>query len=78
MDKIAISLVRDYIKKNITNCINDNDYYITWKCYILKNAKYLMGWRYIPGYFEITYDNNKDRWYLDYYKIADKRVIEND
>lgn len=80
MDNIAIKLVKDYI----IDCLSKDDLvpnfklYIVWKCRVLQNWKYLIASTLIDGmYYELTYNGNKEEWYLDAYKKVNNKVIKN-
>jgi hypothetical protein len=80
MDNIAINLVKDYI----IDCLSKDDLvpnfklYIVWKCKVLQNWKYLIASTLMDGmYYELTYNGNKEEWYLDAYKKVNNKVIKN-
>ena len=71
MDKTVVKLVSDYIKEHLDKSdeIPEFEVYIVWKCKILQNWKYLLVSTLPDGmYYELTYDGDKNRWYLDAYK----------
>ena len=75
MDNIAINLIKDYIitpKLNTEDEIPNFKLFIVWKCKILQNWKYLIA-STLPDdmYYEITYNGNKKKWYIDAYKKID-------
>ena len=78
MDKTAVKLVSDYIKENLDESDKTTEFevYIVWKCKILQNLKYLLASN-IPDsmYYELTYDGDKNRWYLDAYKKFENKCI---
>ncbi len=54
---------------------NREDLFIVWSCYILGNRKYLVGMKNSNNYFEVTYNKEKDEWYVDtYVKSSNKRI----
>ena len=70
MDKTALKLVSDYIKEYLdaSDEISEFEIYIVWKCKILQNWKYLLISDLPNGmYYELTYDGDNKRWYLDSY-----------
>ena len=78
MDKTAIKLVSDYTKEHLdkSNKTLEFEVYIVWKCKILQNWKYLLSSTITDGmYYELTYDGDKNRWYLDAYKKFENRCI---
>lgn len=82
MDKRAISIVKNYIiNRYADNKIDAQnvDVFIVWKCKILQNWKYLISTTLYDGmYYEVTYNGDREEWYLDAYqkiqnvKISDK------
>ena len=78
MDKTAVKLVSDYIKEHLDKSDKTPDFeiYTVWKCKILQNWKYLLESTLPDGmYYELTYDGDKNRWYLDAYKKFENRCI---
>ena len=83
MDKKAIEIVSSYIIQHLDKSddvkINDFDVYIVWKAKILQNWKYLISSTLPDGmYYELTFNGDKNEWYLDAYKKYDNKVIHND
>lgn len=83
MDKKAIDIVLGYIVQHfdVTDSVNsiDFDVYIVWKCKILRNWKYLISSTLPDGmYYELTFNGDKNEWYLDAYKKFENKVIHND
>ena len=78
MDKTVVKLVSDYIKEHLDKSDKTPEFevYIVWKCKILQNCKYLLVSSLLDGmYYELTYDGDKNRWYLDAYKKFENRCI---
>ena len=80
MDNKAIETVRDYINKHLD--ITDHtanasfEVYIVWKCKALQNWKYLLSSTLPDGmYYELTYNGDKQEFYLDAYKKFENVVI---
>ena len=80
MDNKAIEIVMNYIEEHL----DKSDYkpnfeiYIVWKCKALQNWKYLLSSTLYDGmYYEITFNGNKNEWYLDAYKKFQNKVIKN-
>lgn len=48
--------------------INKDNLFIVWSCYILGNRKYLVGCKTNDRYYEVTFNVNKQEWYVDIYK----------
>lgn len=83
MDKKAIEIVSAYIIQHLdkTDNVNSNDFdvYIVWKAKILQNWKYLISSTLPDGmYYELTFNGDKNEWYLDAYKKFENKVIHND
>lgn len=50
--------------------------YIVWKCKTLQNWKYLISSTLPDGmYYELTFNGDKNEWYLDAYKKVENKVI---
>lgn len=81
MDDKAIGIVKDYVTKHLDKSdINkpDFDVYIVWKCKTLQNWKWLISTTLSDGmYYELTYNGDKDEFYLDAYKKFENVVIKN-
>lgn len=82
MDKKAIDIVLAYIIQHLdkTDNVNSNDFdvYIVWKAKILQNWKYLISSTLLDGmYYELTFNGDKNEWYLDAYKKFENKVIKN-
>lgn len=81
MDYKAISIIRDYIMNHldITDNVKEEDIkiYIVWKCKALQNWKYLISSTLLDGmYYELTFNGDKNEWYLDAYKKFENKVIQ--
>ena len=79
MDSTVISIVTNYIDKHLDKSDKKPEYkvYITWKCKVLQNWKYLLASTLYDGmYYEVTYNGDKNEWYLDAYKKFENVVIE--
>ena len=79
MDEIAIEIVKAYILEHLDK--NDLalkfEVYTVWKCKTLQNWKYLLASTLLDGmYYELTYNGDKNEWYLDAYKKFENRVIQ--
>lgn len=52
--------------------------FVVWQCYILGSAKWLLSTTLCDGmYYEVTYNNTKDEFYLDAYKKFENRCVSN-
>lgn len=77
MDEKALQIVRTYIK---TPATTEADFatYIVWKCKTLQNWKYLIASTLHDGmYYELTFNGDRDEWYLDAYKKTENLCIPN-
>lgn len=78
MDNEAIAIVREYILEHLdkSDPVPDFTVYTVWKAKALQNWKYLISSNLYDGmYYELTYNGDKDEWYLDAYKKFENRVI---
>lgn len=76
-------LVRDYfnerVEKTANKTISIDDVYIVWSCKTLQNFKALLSTTVADGmYYEITYNGDKDEFYLDAYKKWENVCISRD
>lgn len=78
MDNKALEIVRDYIEKHLdkSDPKQEFDVYIVWKAKALQNWKYLISSTLPDGmYYELTYNGDKEEWYLDAYKKFENVVV---
>ena len=78
MDNAALEIIRNYILEHLdkSDPTPDFDIYIVWKCKALQNWKYLISSTLFDGmYYELTYNGDKQEWYLDAYKKFSNQVI---
>ncbi len=80
MDLIALKIVAQYVEEHldVTDDVPENDKvpYIVWKCKTLQNWKYLISTDLHDGmYYELTYNGDKQEWYLDAYKKFENRCV---
>lgn len=79
MDKTAIKIVTEYILDHLDKSDPSPEFevYTVWKAKVLQNWKYLLSSNLYDGmYYELTYNGDKDEWYLDAYKKFENRVIK--
>ena len=79
MDENAVDIVYDYITEHLDKTDGKLDFgvYTVWKCKALQNWKYLLSSTLPDGmYYELTYNGDKDEWYLDAYKKFENKVIK--
>ncbi len=72
-------IVRNYIIDHLDKSDPekpDFDVYIVWKCKTLQNWKYLLASTMPDGmYYEMTFNGDKNEWYLDAYRKVENKVI---
>lgn len=73
-DKVFSAIIISIIDSNIPN-IKKEDLFIVWSCYILGNRKFVVGCKTSERYFEVTYNKDKDEWYVDTYNNTYNLVI---
>ena len=79
MKERAMNIVRNYINEHLdqTDNIPFFDVYLVWMCKALQNWKFLISSTLADGmYYELTYNGDKDEWYLDAYKKFENRVVK--
>ena len=79
MDERAKELVAKYVEEHLDKSDSPVaiNVYIVWKCKTLQNWKYLVSSDLHDGmYYELTFNGDKDEWYLDAYKKFENRVIK--
>lgn len=69
----AIEIVRGYAQSHLDK--SDSDYdddfgvYVVWQAKALQNWKFLISTTLRDGmYYELTYNGDREEWYLDAYK----------
>ena len=78
MDNRAIQIVKNYIIEHLdkSNPTPIFTVFTVWKSKVIQNWKYLLSSTLHDGmYYELTYNGDKEEWYLDAYKKIEKRVI---
>ena len=78
MDTRARKIVRDYIERHLDKSDDKPTYdvYTVWKAKILQNWKYLISSTLCDGmYYEVTFNGDKNEWYLDAYKKFENVTI---
>lgn len=78
MDKEALKIVKNYIIEHLDKSdeIPNFEVYTVWKAKALQNWKYLISSTLCDGmYYELTYNGDKEEWYLDAYKKFENRKI---
>lgn len=75
MDETVIKLVRDYLEEHFETH-DVGIIFVVWKCKTLQNWKYILGSTYSHMLFELTYNGDKEEWYLDAYNKVENKVIK--
>lgn len=78
MDQKAIDIVRDYVERHLDKSDSKPEFevYTVWKSKVLQNWKYLLSTTLFDGmYYELTFNGDKNEWYLDAYKKFENVVI---
>lgn len=83
MDAIAKNLVFEYVRAHLDKSdnvvITIEDVYTVWKVKALQNWKFLLSTTLSDGmYYELTYNGDKQEWYLDAYKKWEHQTIHMD
>ena len=79
MDEKALQIVKDYAASHLDKTDGEIqfDAYIVWKAKVLQNWKYLISTTLADGmYYELTFNGDKNEWYLDAYKKFENRVVK--
>ena len=74
----AIEIVKNYAEEHL----EDKDIYfnvfVVWQCKTLQNWKFLLSTDLRDNqYYELTYNGDKEEWYLDAYKKIENKCIPN-
>jgi hypothetical protein len=79
MENKALGIVEKYILEHLDKSDNIPNFeiYTVWKCKALQNWKFLISSTLIDGmYYEVTFNGDKNEWYLDAYKKFENRCIK--
>lgn len=79
MEMDALAIVAGYIKEHLDKSDPEElfELYVVWKCKTLQNWKFLISSSLHDGmYYELTYNGDKEEWYLDAYKKFENRRIK--
>lgn len=79
MDDKALTIVKMYTKEHLdkTDLVPRFEAFIVWKCKVLQNWKWLISTTMCDGmYYEVTYNGDKDEFYLDAYKKFENQVVK--
>ena len=70
----VLGILRKHLHYNDVAC----NLFIVWSCYILGNRKYLIGNGINHTYYEVTYNKEKNEWYIDEYTKVKNTLIKDD
>lgn len=78
METLAKKIVELYVREHLD--VTDPEpvfqIYTVWKVKALQNYKFLISTSIPDGmYYELTFNGDKNEWYLDAYKKFENRVI---
>ena len=79
MEARASLIVSKYIRERLdkSDPAAYFEVYTVWKCKTLQNWKFLISSTLADGmYYEVTYNGDKEEWYLDAYKKFENRCIK--
>ena len=79
----AKTIVMNYYNSHFANTDDENitldDIFVVWFCKTLQNWKAMVSTTVSDGmYYEVTYNGDKDEFYLDAYKKFENRCIKGD
>ena len=74
-DEEAVSIVRNYMSERY-HIKTSFRTFIVWKCKTIQNRKYIIGTDYANDFFELTFNGDKNEYYLDVYNKVDKKIIK--
>ena len=75
----AKEIVKNYALKHLdkSDITPEFEVYVVWQCKILQNWKFLLSTTLLDGmYYELTYDGDKNEFYLDAYKKFENQCIK--
>ena len=81
MDRKAMDIVRGYVDRTLDKDEKEKAYgiFIVWKAKIIQNWKYLISTTLCDGmYYELTFNGDRNEWYLDVYNKVVNFTIEGD
>ena len=79
MDERAKEIVRKYVLEHLdkSDATPEFEVYTVWKAKALQNWKYLLSTTLTDGmYYELTFNGDKNEWYLDAYKKFENQCIK--
>lgn len=74
---LVVSYTNEHLDKSDGKTITADDVFIVWSCKTLQNNKALASTTLFDGmYYEITYNGDKQEFYLDAYKKWENKCIK--
>lgn len=74
--QLVSNYANEHLNPTYGKRIRREDVFIVWQCKTLQNSKAMASTVLLDGmYYEITYDGDKNRFYLDAYKKFENRCI---
>lgn len=74
--KILTEYVNEHLHPYDTHKEVKYDTFCVWKVRVLQNWKYLMSTSLPDGmYYELTFNGDKNEWYIDAYKLFDHKSV---
>lgn len=75
--KVVADYANEHLDKSDHKQITEDDVFMVWHCKVLQNSKALLSTTLFDGmYYELTYDGDKKKLYLDAYKKWENVCIE--
>ena len=74
----AMAIVEQYASNHLDKSDPPAEFavFIVWQCKVLQNWKFLISTSLRDGmYYEVTYNGDKQEWYLDAYKKFENKCI---
>ena len=69
LKKTVAEYANNHLDKTDGKQITEDDVFIVWMCKTLQNSKAMVSTTLFDGmYYELTYNGDKQEWYLDAYK----------
>ena len=75
----AKEIIKNYVLEHLdkSDTIPKFEVFIVWQCKALQNWKFLLSTTLFDGmYYELTYNGDRDEFYLDAYKKFENRCIK--
>ena len=75
----AKEIIKNYVLEHLdkSDTIPEFEVFVVWQCKALQNWKFLLSTTLIDGmYYELTYNGDKNEFYLDAYKKFENQCIK--